>query len=131
MFCQANILAFSFVFISALLMVDAQTIVGGYSDVSPDEYKNLQIKLENSNLRAAVGAGNSCVRVVKIVSASQQVVAGMNYKIIAIMDINGKPTKYCLKVYQSLPPVTVTVQCAAKQLGSTICECFKNWWAGN
>lgn len=126
MFRQANILAFLIVLVSALLMVDAQTMVGGYSDVSPDDYKNLQIKLESSNLQSAIGAANSCVRVVKIVSASQQVVAGMNYKIIAIIDINGTQKKYCFKVFQSLPPVTVTVQCAAQQYGSTTCECFKN-----
>lgn len=126
MFRQANIFAILFVVISALLIADAQTMVGGYSDVSPNEYKNLQIKLENSNLRSAIGAPNSCVRVVKIVSASQQVVAGLNFKIVAVIDINGNKKKFCFKVYQSLPPVTVTVQCAAEQLGSTICECLKN-----
>lgn len=126
MFRQVNIFVFTLVVASALVVVDAQTIAGGYSDVNPSEYKNLQIKLENSNLRSAVGATNSCVRVVKINSASRQVVAGMNYKIVATIEINGQQKTYCFKVYQSLPPVTVTVQCAAEQLGSTVCECFKN-----
>lgn len=126
MFRKAGIFAFTLVFISTLLIVNAQTLVGGYSELSPNEFKNVQNLLENSNLRTAIGATNSCVKVVQVVSASRQVVAGLIYKIVAIIEINGVQKTYCFKVYQSLPPVTVTVQCAAVQCGCSICECLKN-----
>lgn len=125
MFRQANTFALAFVFISVLLIADAQRIVGGYSKVLPDHYNELQMKLQNSNLQSALGGKSSCVRVVEIVSAEQQVVAGMNYRIIAVIDINGKSQKYCFLLFQSLPPVTVKVNCAAAMNGAT-CECFKN-----
>lgn len=123
MFRQANVFAFLFILISVILIAEAQTIVGGYSDVPPSEYKNVQIKLENSNFRTALGAANSCVKVVRIISVSQQVVAGMNYRIVAIVSINGQSKKFCFLLYQSLPPVTYTVNCASELCGTT-CKCF-------
>lgn len=125
MFCRANIFVFTFISTSALLIADAQTIVGGYTAVPPSEYENLQIKLHNANLRSALKSTSSCVDVVQIVSAAQQVVAGMNYRIVAIISLNGQSKKYCFLLYQSLPPVTLKVQCAAEQIGDAICDCFK------
>lgn len=128
MFRQANIFAISFVCISSILLASAETIPdgipGGYSKVAPKDLKDLQTKLQNSNFKTAMGAKDSNVKVEKINSAYQQVVAGMNYKIEATLLVDKKSKKCCFLVNKSLPQPkqTFTVKCA--QCGST-CECFK------
>lgn len=119
MFRQKNI------FTSKSLIADAHANVGGYSAVPPDEYKNLQIKLHDAILRSALGSTDSCVDVVRIVSAAQQVVAGKNYRIVAIINMNGQSKKYCFLLHQSLRPVTLRMKCAAEMIGGNICGCFK------
>lgn len=119
------IFALALALISVILIAEAQRIVGGYSEVKPNEYKKIQNKLQSANLQSALGIKSSCVTVAEIISAEQQVVAGMNYKIVADIDINGQSKKYCFLLYQSLPPIKLTVQCAAKLCGAT-CKCFKD-----
>lgn len=120
MFRRVNIFVIAFVCISSISIVHAG-VPGGYSETPEREYDKLKIKLQNSNLGSALGPKSSCVNVVDILSAYQQVVAGMNYKIEAIVEINGKPKECCFKVYQNLPPNPhFNVNCA--QCGA--CECF-------
>lgn len=117
-------LALSFVFISILCIANAQT-AGGYSKVPKKEYKTLGIKLQNSNIQSAL-ATKKPVKVVNIVSATQQVVAGMNYRIVAQIKINGKTYEYCFKVEQDLPPNDCfNVVCASKKKPCEPCPCLK------
>lgn len=120
---QTNIIAISFVFIAAHAISSSPAIPGGYSETPRSDYGDLKIKLQNSNLRSALWTENNCVKVLKIDSAYQQVVAGTNYIIRATLSINSVSKNCCFKVYQRLPPnQTFDVQCA--QCGG--CECFKN-----
>lgn len=126
MFRLTNIFALLFVFISFLFVADAQT-VGAYSKTPLKDYKDLKIKLQNSNIKSAIGANNSNVKVMQITDAYQQVVAGMNYRIVTLITINGKLYQYCFLVFQSLPQPkqTFTVQCASKLTSNNKCPCFK------
>lgn len=126
MFRLVNCFAFPFVFISFFYIADAQSIPGGYSPAPRSEYEDLKIKLQNSNIKSALGTENSSVEVVKIVSASQQVVAGMNYRIEATIKINRKSYEYCFKVEQSLPPnPTFNVVCASEKKPCAPCPCLE------
>lgn len=115
---QIYIIALSFVLISLHLSADAQRTVGGFSPTPKDQYSKLQNQLQSS---IASGTGNSCIKVEEITRAKQQVVAGVNYLIDAILSENKKLYKCCFRVFQSLPPPTFEVQCA--YCGS-LCKCF-------
>lgn len=118
---QANIFAILFICISHILFANAG-LPGGYSPVAESQLGSLQAKLQNSNFQTALGTKDSGAKVVKINSAYQQVVAGMNYQINATVLVNKEPQNCCFEIFQSLPPVSIKVNCA--QCGST-CECFK------
>lgn len=117
MFHLANIFVFLFYCISSILIADAglplppaATIrerpltrrAGGYYETPKSAYENLKVELQNSNVASALSTRDSCVRVVKILSAYQQVVAGMNYKIKATIKINNRLKVCCFKVFRGL-----------------------------
>lgn len=125
MFRQAIVLA---VLLSSILITEAgEPLAGGFAKVPPNELGELQTKLQNSNFQTALGVKGSDVKVLKIDSASQQVVAGMNYKIKATILENGRSKTCCFFVEQSLPQkngkIRFNVTCA--QCGPQ-CECNRN-----
>lgn len=100
----SNIFALLFVFASFLFTVNAQ-LPGGWAPVdSQKDLNDLKKDLQNSNIACVVGGGKCGVEVKQIVSASQQVVAGMNYRIEATVLINGFLHWYCIKAERDLPP---------------------------
>lgn len=125
MFRQAIILA---ILLSSSLITEAEEpLAGGFAKVPTNELKKLQTKLQNSNYQTALGVKGSGVKVLKIDSASEQVVAGMNYRIKATILENGRSKICCFFVEQGLPQkngkTRFNVTCA--QCGPQ-CECKQN-----
>lgn len=118
MFRGMKFFAFSFALVSIVTIINAQ-LPGGYSTTPTSGYGDLEIKLDNSNMATALGGQQAFI--IKILSASQQVVAGMNYKIEAKVCVNGHREKCCFKAFQSLSG-TFTVNCA--QCKYVTCSCF-------
>lgn len=118
MFRGIKFFAFSFALVSIVTIINAQ-LPGGYSTTPTSGYGDLEIKLDNSNMATALGGQQAFI--IKILSASQQVVAGMNYKIEAKVCVNGHREKCCFKAFQSLSG-TFTVNCA--QCKYVTCSCF-------
>lgn len=85
-------------------MNDAEeSLPGGFAKVPKNELEDLQTKLQNSNFQTVLGVGGPGVKVLKIDSASEQVVAGMNYEIKATISDNGTTKTCCFFVEESLP----------------------------
>lgn len=99
---QTIIFAISFICISSILHANAQGLPGGYSPVKPPNFKNLQTKIQNY-YQTALGPTGANLKV-KVISACQQVVAGLNYDIRAYVLVNNAWIKCCFKAFQSLPP---------------------------
>lgn len=124
---QATIFAvISFTCISSILLADTvSSMAGGFSQVPPGKLKELQTKLQNSNIESALGTQPGFhLKVLKIDSAEQQVVAGMNYNIKATISENGRPKTCCFFVNQGLPQqngkTSFNIKCA--QCGPQ-CDC--------
>lgn len=114
------ILAVFFICISSTLLANA-VMPGGYAKMDPNDFKDLQTKLQNSNVQSVMGTKDSSVKVESIESASKQIVAGTNYLIFANVLVDKKPQKCCFKAFQSLPPQqTFKVICANCD---RTCEC--------
>lgn len=105
---QLNIFAISFVV--CISIADAfmpyslfPPMAGGHSPVPAQRCGELKSQLESSNMGSALG-GTASVRILNILSATQQVVAGMKYHILATVSIDGRTEKCCFIVHHSLPP---------------------------
>lgn len=103
---------------STLIFVDAQ-ILGGYSPMPPTEYGDLVIQLDKSNMASALNKRE--VFIIQITSALQQVVAGLNFKIVAKTCVECSEQMCCFKAFQNLSG-NFSVECA--QCNYNGCECF-------
>lgn len=103
---------------STLILVDSQ-LLGGYSPMQPNQYANLAIKLDNSNIASIMNKGE--VFIIRITSAFQQVVAGLNFKIVAKTSVDHSEKMCCFKAFQNLQG-DFSVNCA--QCCYDACECF-------
>lgn len=85
------------------ILASKPQLLGGYSALSPTQYASLKSDLNSSNLYKAMNETDSDnVRVIRIIKAQKQVVAGMNYEILAEV-ANGCDFEICcIKAFRSL-----------------------------
>lgn len=114
---MANILLVTLlvILITNILLTNGQ-IPGGYSPVSPDQYGKLEKQLQSSNLGEVL---KNHFEVKKVLSAQQQVVAGMNYQILAEVENGCDIQQCCIKAFRSLQG-KFSVCCA--NCGSKTCQ---------
>lgn len=90
---------FAVLFVVCILIVAA--FADGLHPVPENQYDELKFQLQNSKMDRFFG-GKS-IQVLDIVSATEQVLNGKNYHILANISINGRTKKCCFNAQNFFP----------------------------
>lgn len=121
-----NIYSMIFIFFLFYLSVESfgKLKAGGYSnmDKESDDFSDLRTELEESNLGGVLTSDQATV--IGLEEAQQQVVAGMNYRILGEIEIDGQSQMCCFQAFRSLKG-DFSVNCADCGCDYPTSECFQ------
>lgn len=121
-----NISPVIFIFFFFYLSVESfgKMKAGGYSnmDRNSEGFNDLKTELEESNLSGVLTSDQATVK--RLEEAQQQVVAGMNYRILGEIVIDGQSQMCCFQAFRSLKG-DFSVSCADCGCNYPTSQCFQ------
>lgn len=118
---------YSTIFIFILFSISGEIfgqMKGGYSnmDKESEEFGDLMTELQESDMDDVLNNATA-VMVKSVEEAQQQVVAGMNYRILSEVEVDGQSKKCCFQAFRSLDG-DFSVNCADCACNYPSSECF-------
>lgn len=121
-----NICSVIFIFLFFYLSVESfgKMKAGGYSNMDKDseDFSDLKTGLEESNLSGVLTSDQATLK--RLEEAQQQVEAGMNYRILGEIEIDGQSQMCCFQAFRSLKG-DFSVKCADCGCDYPTSECFQ------
>lgn len=100
-------------------------IPGGFTPVPKQDIKKLEADVKSADWSGVSNVNLEYIKWIKIEEASQQVVAGMNYQILAKVGKGCEKEVWCIKAFRGLGKTVLSICCVSS--GSETCEfesCF-------
>lgn len=122
---MSSILLISQIVILIASISTSNGIPGGYSPVPKQDIKKLEADVKSGDWSGVSNVNQKYIESIKIVEASQQVVAGMNYQILAKVGKGCEKEVWCIKAFRGLGKPVLSICCVTS--GSESCEfesCF-------
>lgn len=95
-------------------------IPGGYNNVPKQDIKKLEADVKSGDWSRVSNVNQEYIELIKIEEASQQVVAGMNYQILAKVGKGCEKEVWCIKAFRGLGAPNLAICCVTS--GSKSCE---------